>query len=377
MYRIFLSNALVDVASSLKVTVGTASQIFTIDSFVGLIVGITIGFLAVSFKHKSLYLLGVAFYVVGVLGAFFAPDFASTLIFVIFLGISYTLVGIMVYALVGDFLPLEKRGMAVGLVVAVAFLANVIVAQATSVITNAMGWRAVLLWFIFPIAVASLLLGFFVLPSKPRQEQTANKPQYLEAFKQVLLNKSALACQIATALVILSAIVSVYAVSFYILHFHTSLSTASIFYSVASVAGILGVLVGGRLINRVGRKSLTIVTGVIEGIFATLIVFVPNVWASAAMWMVSAGFGTATFAGLASLSLEQVPSFRGTMMSINASFSNIGVIVGVSISGLLLNLYVNNFQILFVMFGAAGVASAAVVFFFTKDPCKNQLPSAA
>src|SRR5208282_4940250 len=49
---------------------------------------------------------------------------------------------------------------------------------------------------------------------------------------------------------------------------------------------------GGRLINRIGRKPLFVVTSVIQGMFATLITFMPNAWASAAMWMVSASFAS-------------------------------------------------------------------------------------
>jgi len=95
------------------------------------------------------------------------------------------------------------------------------------------------------------------------------------------------------------------------------------------------------------------------------------------MWMVSAGFASMSIVGLNSLALEQVPGFRGTMMSLNGSFRSIGVIVGLILSGLLLNLYANNFQILYAIFGVCGVASAAVLFFFAKDPCKNQLLPAA
>ena len=64
-------------------------------------------------------------------------------------------------------------------------------------------------------------------------------------------------------------------------------------------------------------------------------------------------------------------------MSLNSSFQYIGLIVGLTISGLALNLYANNFQILYIMFGICGVASAAVVFLFAKDPCKNQSPPTA
>ena len=371
-FEVFLSNAMVNVASTLKVTVGTASQILTISSFVGLIVGFVMGFLTVRFRHKSLFLFGVALFGVGALGSFFAPDFASILFFSVFLGIGATMIGIVVFALIGDFLPLEKKGMAVGLAMGGVFIANLVMPQVTSVITGAEGWRAVLLWFILPIAVASLLFGFFVLPSKPRLKQASNKPQYLDAFKQILSSKSALACQVGTMLANFSFLVPVYAVSFYRLHFHESLSTGAIFYSAASAMGIVGVIVGGRLINRIGRKTLAVVASVISGIFAVLIAFMPNAWVSAAMWIVSAAFASASIIGLNNLALEQVPGFRGTMMSLNASFRSIGLIVGLVLSGLLLNLYANNFRILYAMFGIAGVTSAVVVFLFAKDIVKSQ-----
>ena len=372
-FEVFLSNALVNVSTSLEITVGTASQILTIGSFVGLVVGLIMGFLTVRFKHKSLFLFGVAFFVFGALGSFFAPDFLSILFFSLLLGTGGAMTGIVVLALIGDFLPSDRKGLAMGLAMGGAIVANLIVPQVTNIITDASGWRFVLLWFIFPLSMVCLLFGFFVLPSKPWSEQSTNKPQYSEAFKQILSNKSALACQFGSALASFSFLAPVFAVSFYQLHFNESLSTGTLCYSIASAIGILGVILAGRLINQVGRKNLTVRAGVISGVFAVLIAFMPNVWASAAMWMVSAGFGLASIVGFNSLNLEQVPDFRGTMMSINSSFRSLGFIVGLTLSGLLLNLYSNNFQILYAMFGGAAIASSVVVFLFAKDSIKPQI----
>jgi len=373
-FATFFSTDLVDVARTLKVGVGTASQILTVGSFLALIMGVAMSFLAVRFKHKSLFLLGLAFFAFGILGCFFAPNFAFMLLFNILLG-GGTIAGIMVYTMIGDFLPLQKKGFAVGLTVASGGgLAQVIMPQVTSVITNAAGWRAVLLWFIFPLSIVTLLFGFFLLPSKPRQDQTANKPKYAMAFKQILTNKSAIACMVGSALFWFSAVIPVYGVTFYRLHFHESLSTAAIFYSIVAAMLLLGSVVGGRLINRMGRRRLAVVAGTFEGIFAVLMVFVPNVWASLVMWMVSGAFAGVIAAALLGLVLEQVPGFRGTMLSITTSFHYVGYILALSISGLLLNVYANNFQIIYTMFGAAAISSAAVLFFFAKDPCIKQVP---
>jgi len=370
-FTVFLSNAMVNISSTLNVAVGTVSQILTVGSFLGLIAGFIMGFLTLRFKHKLLFLLGVALFGVGTLGWFFAPDFASLLFFSLFFGIGSAMTSILVLTLIGDFLPLEKKGMAISLTMTSAFAANLIVPQVTSIVANIAGWRAVLLWFLFPISIACLLFGFFFLPSKPRQEHSANKPKYLEAFKQILLNKSPLACVVATALIATSILTPIYAVSFFRLYFNESLSLSATFYSLASAMGILGVLVGGRLINRIGRKPLSVIACAVQGVFATLIVFMPNSWASATMWMVSAFFASIMLTSLTSLALEQVPEFRGTMMSLNASSQNIGLIIGLIVSGLVLNFYDNNFQILYTLFGMCGVASAVVVFLFVKDPCKK------
>lgn len=373
-FSTFLSNVLVNVASSVNVTVGTASQIMTILRFASLIMGLLMGFLAVKFKSKSLFLVGVALYGVGALGCFFVLDFASLLFFNLFLGIGAAMISIMMLTLVGEHLPLQKRGFAIGLVVAGAGVSQILTPQVTSLISNDLGWRAVILWYILPVALVVLLISFFVIPSKSRQEQTSSKPEYLKAFKQILTNKSAIACVVGSALLYLSFDAPVYAVTFYRLHFTESLSMGAIFYSLASATLLLGSLIGGRLINRIGRKRLSVMASAIQGIFTFLIVIVPNEYASVAMWMVSTVFAGAAAAAFIGLALEQVPGFRGTMMSLNSAFRSIGLIVGLSLGGLLLNLYANNFQIIYAMFGVSGVASAAVVFLFAKDPCINPLP---
>jgi MFS family permease len=374
-FSTFFSNAMVNVASSLNVAVGTASQILTILRFASFIMGLLMGFLAVKFKSKSLFLVGVALYGVGALGCFFVPNFASLLFFNLFLGIGASMISIMMLTLVGEHLPLQQRGFAIGLVVAGASVSQILTPQVTSIVSNALGWRAVILLYILPVALVVLLFSFFVIPSKSRQERTSSKPEYLKAFKQILTSKSAIACVVGSALLYLSFDAPVYAVTFYRLHFHESLSMGANFYSLASATLLLGSLVGGRLINRIGRKRLSVVAGAIQGIFTFLIVFVPNEYVSVAMWMGSTVFAGAAAAAFIGLALEQVPGFRGTMMSLNSAFRSIGLIVGLSLGGLLLNLYANNFQIIYAIFGISGVASGIIVLLFAKDPCKTSLPT--
>ena len=148
----FQNIVLKDVAKTFNVSVGTMSQLSTVSYLTGIIIGLVLGFLAVRFKHKSLLLLGIASYGVGTLIYFFAPNFATVLFSPVFDGIGSGMVGTMIFTLIGEILPLQKRGWVIGLVVSSQFFTNLIMAPVTSIIAPAAGWRAVLLWFIFPVS---------------------------------------------------------------------------------------------------------------------------------------------------------------------------------------------------------------------------------
>jgi len=88
------------------------------------------------------------------------------------------------------------------------------------------------------------------------------------------------------------------------------------------------------------------------------------------VWIVNALAAAAIGAGLGSLALEQVPEYRGSMMSIFSSFQGAGMVVGLITSGLVLNLYANNFHLLYIIFGMMGFSAAALLFLLAKDPCR-------
>jgi predicted MFS family arabinose efflux permease len=273
-------------------------------------------------------------------------------------------------------MPLQKRGAAVGLNVSAMFLGFVIVGPLSGGISQVAGWRSVLLLFIFPLSMVCLILSLLVIPNKTKTNaEQISKPKYLEAYKQIFLNKSATFCLIGTTFLAIFNTIPVYAVSFYRIFFFTSPLTGGIFSAVAAAGGLFGGAAAGRLVNQYGRKLLTVTGAFIAGIFAILFTFMPIMWISVVFWAVSASLAAFTMAALFSLVLEQVPEFRASMMSTNSTFRAAGAILGIAIGGIVLNLYENNFQLLMTVFGASGIALAAVIFLFAKDPSKTQTAS--
>jgi predicted MFS family arabinose efflux permease len=371
-FTVFFSTVLLDIAKSFQVSIGTASQALTVARFAGLIVGLAMGFLTIRFNHKSIFVSGVTLYGLGILGSILSPNFTWLVAFQVFQGMGLTIVGIMSLTLIGDLLPLQKRGFAIGIVVSSGFLSYVLIPPLSSSITILAGWRSVLVWFILPFSLFCLILCWLIIPTTSRQGK--QNPQYIEAFKRILINRSAVACVVSMALLTMISSVPVYAVSFYRIHFLSATTDAALYSSIAAAGGMIGGLIGGRLVNRFGRKPLTVSTAFVSSVFAILFTVLPNVLVSVAFWTICACSLSMTLVGLQSLVLEQVPKHRGSMVSLNSVFRSIGLVLGVAVGGIILNLFSNNFQLLMAIFGFSGIVSIPILLFIAKDPCTTDPP---
>jgi DHA1 family inner membrane transport protein len=368
--NMFVSLFLLDIALTFQVSVGTASQISMISAVASIFVGLLMGVLSVRFSHKSLLLAGSVIIIIGVLGCFLAPNFAFLLVFFPLDGVGSVIVMAMGAALIGKFLPLEKRSKALGWMVASSTLAFVIGSPLASFIAGAGSWRSVLLWFFLPVSVAGLVLVYFNVPSPTSRQQVAiGKGIYLSSFKQVLISRSATACLASQALFYVSQTGwGLFAMTFYRTRFSVPLEYASLILLFMTLSMALGAVVGGRLVNRFGRKHLTILSFGLASILIIIFVYMPYLWIVLPLDLASTCLRGMGFAAASSLNLEQVPQSRGTMMSLSGMFGSLGSVIGVTIAGRVLDQY--GFLVLTPILGAFGVVSVFVIYFLVKDPKK-------
>lgn len=365
--NLLLGLFLLDIALTFQVSVGTASQISMISAVAAIFVGLLMGVLSVRFSHKSLLLAGAVIIIVGLIGCFLAPNFAFMLVFFPLDGVGSVIVVAMGAALIGKFLPLEKRSKALGWMVASATLAYVIGSLVVSFVPGAGNWRSVLLWFFLPVSVVGLVLAYFNVPPTPSRQQVAiGKGAYLSSLKQVLINRSAAACLASCALFYVSQMWGLYAITFYRTRFSAPLQYASLILLSMTLSMSVGAVVGGRLVNRFGRKRLTILSFGLASILMVIFVYMPYLWIVLPLDLASTWLRGMGFAAASSLSLEQVPQSRGTMMSLNGMFMYLGVVIGTAVGGTVLDQY--GFLVLTPVLGAFGVTSVSVLHFFAKDP---------
>jgi predicted MFS family arabinose efflux permease len=355
--------------SSNQISIAITGQLVTLSSAVSVFFGVLLGLLSVSYSHKRLLLLGNVCVFLGVIGCFLAPNFLFMQIFFPIEGIGTAAIGAMSFTLVGELLVLNKRPKASGFIISCTALGGI----ASSLVINLFfsgpeGWRSYLLWFALPISLVALTAVYFGVPSPPQKTKVVRKKAYLSSFKQVFLKKSAAACLIGVmAKQAALAWSFIYASSFFRKEFGLSIAGVALVVFASVVTVFFAEVVGGSLVNRVGRKLQLVAALVIATPPLLLEAFIPNLEIVLILNLIVVFFFYLADPASVNLTLEQAPESRGTMMSINGIFVTSGLGLGAALGGAALAL--SSWTGVILTFAVLQLISAAIFFFLTEDPC--------
>jgi len=372
VHGILIGLLLVDIGLTFGVPVGVAGQIRTVSYVVSVIVGLLMAVLSIRFRHKSLLLAGLLSLSFSALGCALAPSFMAMLMFYSILGVAAAMVEPMGLTLTGEHFPQVMRASVIGWITAGAAIAYVVGAPVIGFLAGLGGWRLAFLGFVLPVSLGSLLLIAKGVPTTPTSPHVApSLGEYLAGLTGVFSNRSADACLAGSALSMASWMaILTYSPSFYRQRFLISTGSASIFILGLAVCYMLGSVFGGRLVKRVGTKPLTVLAALFAGLFTVSFTLVPDLGVSIlAVFLASASAGMRVAAS-ASLTLEQVPEFRGAMMSISSTAGNLGSSLGVGIGGVMLLLF--DYEGVGMSLGALGVAAAMVFQLLAIDPTRSE-----
>ncbi len=364
----------VDIASTFQVPTGIAAQLSTANRLAEVVFVLIISFLAVRFKHKSLLLVGMSLVVLASIGSFFASSISALQFFFFVEGSGTSLVSIMSYTILGDTLPLRRKAKAVSYIAAVSSLVSIIGTPIIGFVANIGGWRSIFPLLVLPVSVSALVLAFRGLQVKSK-EKSAGKDfgSYFQAFKRVLHNSSATACLVGGMLRSASALVPIFAVAFYRERFLIPRDLAVGIILVAAATYVIVSLITGRVVDRFGAKNLAVIGTIGTGVLVPFLFSMPNLWLAVTIDIVQICFSASSLVAFNCLALDQVPSTRSTMMSLKSLFASIGTSVVSAIGGVVLIFY--NYTFVGILLGSFCFASAAVFYFFVKNPVYSKLPS--
>ncbi|MBL7168010.1 MFS transporter [Candidatus Bathyarchaeota archaeon] len=369
---LLISLLLIEIGATFGQSVGATGQISTVSSVAAFVAALLMGFLSIRFRPKPLMLIGMSLFTLSAVGCAFSPQFSLMVAFYAMGGLGASMVIPMTTTMVGELYPLSERATVIGYLLAGGALSFVIGAPSIILIAGYGGWRTAFLGFVLPIVLLGTLLSYLGLPSNPSGEGTSTGGRgFVEGFRDVLMNSSAVACLLGSALnaACWQAVVF-YSASFMRQRFQVSTGFASMYIIGGALSYTVGSLVSGRFVNRFGRKRVTVITSILAGAFTLLYYNVLDIWASIFLAYVASLFTGVRSSSSSSLTMEQIPSYRGTMMSISSAIDNMGVALGAGLGGLMLLWY--DYNVLGVVLGGAGVAASLLFQLLTRDPTEKK-----
>lgn len=346
-------------------------QINSTYSIAAVVFALLMGAFSVRFKHKSLLFTGLILINVSALGCYLSVNFPMMFASYTLGGFGWAMISPMTFTMVGEHFTLGKRASAVGWVIAGGALVYFVGAPVIALATNFGGWQFAILAFVLPVSLASLVLAWIGLPSvkNNQNESLHHLHSYLNDFGVVLANRSALSCLAGDFLRSASFVAILYfAASFGRERFHHSRELTSIVILTAALCYTVGSLTCGAMVGRLGRKNSTVWSIALGGALTIAYVFAPSELLYVALLFSATWFFGVGTASANSLSLEQVPSLRGTMMSLDTAAINLGAAFGTAVAGLALAY--SSYEGLSISLGALGMVSAFVFRFLSKDPTK-------
>jgi DHA1 family inner membrane transport protein len=368
--RILVTLLLIEIAQTFGHTVGAIGQIQTLSSSIEIVSALLMGALSIRFKHKALLMIGLGFLGLSALGCYAAVSLRMMLIAYALTGLGTAMTLPMAITLVGEHLPLDRRSSAIGMISAGMSVSYVVSPSLINYVSDLSGWRYACLVYVLPIPVIGLLIAALGLPTEPRNSNWVGVGGYVEGFREVFTRRSASACVVGTILALAAwQGIVFYGISFFRSRYLVSSGWGSLVLSSLALIFTLGTLWSGRLVNRFGRKPFTVLTILLLSIFTIAYTNLPDIWLSLGAAHLGSFFAGLMYTAANSLALEQVPSFRGTMMSINAAAIGMGVALGSAVGGMALQRF--DWEVLGISLGLLGLAAAATYCLLAVDPTRT------
>jgi DHA1 family inner membrane transport protein len=363
---LIISMSLIEVAAAFGVSVGLAGQIRSIGSVLAIAVALAMGVLSVRYSYKSLLLAGLLVNLVSALCCTFAPTFGLLLVCFSAMGLVTSLVTPMVFSYIGETYPAGSRPQVVGTLAAVRTVSYLVMVQLIGYVVVGWGWRQAFLFLVAPMTVVGFLLSQRTLP-RIRSKTTTSRANVFEGYRGVIASRSALACLLGNLLAggAWAGGVVAYSVTYLREGFTLPLTEASKIFSLLVVGVLVGNYVGGVLARRLGGKRVMVVSSFLTGLLIIGYMNSPSLAFAIALCVVMSLAAGVILTCANTLLLVQVPSYRGTITSLNSAATQLGMALGASLGGVILDL--SGWGVMGFVYGGMHIAAALIFLVGVRD----------
>ncbi len=336
--NLIISPILPDISEDLGVRVAVGGLLVTAYAVAGGLAAIFSGPLIDRIGRKPIVTWGMALLTGATMLSAVAPDYYTLMASRVLAGLGVACLIPAVFAAVGDYFAYHERGRAMSWVVTANTGASILGVPVGAFLSGVLSWRLTFV-FIGLLCLVFTWLLFRRLPPDPERETPAVGG--LGAIRSVVSNVPTLAALASNFLATTYWFVFITYMGAY---FHEVYGLAT--WALGGVTMVMGVGVlagsnfGGRLSDRTGKRPIILAsTAMCGGLMALETTVVGTLPIATGMLLLFASAGGARFTTQQAIMTEMSPRFRGTVMALNASCQQFGIVAGSALGGLVLTVW--------------------------------------
>lgn len=301
--------------------------------------GVIASFFIDRFERKTLMLWTYAAFALATLACALAPSYPMLMLARIAAGLFGGVIGALVQTMVGDAIPFERRGRAMGLVMASFSLATVAGVPASLWLATRFGWQA----SFAGIAAASAAIAAVGLRTLPRLDAHLRSPRHanpLHDFAAVLRDSAHWRAFAFTALIMSTGFTVIPFLTIYMTsNLGLAVDQVPLVYLAGGVATFFSARAIGVLSDRWGKVRTfraVAVAAVLPLVGITYLPVVP-LWVLLVVTTLFFMFVSGRMVpGMALITAASAPAVRGTFMSLNGTVQSVAMGLAAMVGGMLI-----------------------------------------
>ncbi|KYZ64729.1 MFS transporter [Bacillus sp. GZT] len=325
------------ITETISIPDGSGGLLITIYALCYGITAPVFGMMSDRVGRKRMIIIGFIIFSTSTFCTGLAKNFEILLLFRGLTGLSGAMIMPSIFALVGDKVTYESRGKAMGTIMGAMIGSTVIGVPIGAFLSEIGNWQ----WTFYSIGLLTLfltlLINHILRNEKERDDVHVSLTETVDApLKMTVVNISVLFALLATFLwtIGLHGMFSYIGV-YYENNFGISVGKIGIVIFLAGVGSVAGNILGGKLADKIGKKSVIVIASIVSSISVMLFSLSTENLVIAIIvhiiWSLFIGFGQASLTALIS---ELKPAVRGTVMALNSSAMYIGMTIASGVASL-------------------------------------------
>ncbi len=296
-------------------------------------------FFADKFDRKKLLLWAYAGFLLGTFGCVFATGYYTMSLARVLTGIFGGLIGAQVLSIIGDVIPYERRGQAMGLLMGGFALASVVGVPFSLFLANSFDWYFP---FIVVAGVGTVLLPLLIRFIPNVDAHLANPvilKDRVSNFFLIFRNKTQVTALIFSLLMISGHFIIIPLINPYMV-FNAGVLQANtpLIYLCGGLSAMIAAQFAGKLADRFGKRQVFVFSALLSTLFIFAITNMPALPLFIILLTFSLWFSTATgrtVPGQAMTTQAVTTQSRGSFMSLNSCVQSLGSGLATLLSGLI------------------------------------------